>query len=158
MPESDTTADAVVIERTFAAPADLVWEMWTEPEHFGAWYGPDGARLPVVDLDVRVGGRRRVCMEVDTPDGVMRMWFTGEHREVVVNQRLVYTEAIADDQGLAPAPDAQTTEVRVELEAAPGGTRVVLTHTGVPAGSPGEAGWMMALDKLARNLSQPITS
>ena len=31
---------------------------------------------------------------------------------------------------------------------------MVLTHVGVPAGSPGAAGWAMALDKLAAYLSE----
>ncbi len=42
-----TPRDAVVIERSFAAPASLIWRMWTEPEHFKAWYGPQGATIPV---------------------------------------------------------------------------------------------------------------
>jgi uncharacterized protein YndB with AHSA1/START domain len=149
--------DAVVIERSFDAPVELVWRMWTQAEHFRAWYGPEGASIPVADLDLRVGGTRRVCMEVQAPDGPMRMWFTGEHREIVEPVRLVYTEAISDQHGnvLSPAqmgmPDGHpvTTEVRVELEDLGGRTRMVMTHVGIPSGSPGAAGWMMAIDKLA---------
>jgi activator of Hsp90 ATPase-like protein len=33
------SADAVVIERIVDAPLALVWRMWTDPEHFRAWYG-----------------------------------------------------------------------------------------------------------------------
>ena len=54
----------------------------------------------------------------------MQMWFTGEYREVVENQRLAYTESMSDANGnvLSPAdmgmPDGHptTTEVTVELE------------------------------------------
>jgi hypothetical protein len=42
-----TQLDAVVIERTFDVSGDLIWQMWTQPEHFKAWYGPDGAAIPV---------------------------------------------------------------------------------------------------------------
>jgi uncharacterized protein YndB with AHSA1/START domain len=154
--------DSVVIERSFDAPVDLVWRMWTDPEHFAAWYGPEGAAVPVVKMDVRVGGTRRVCMEVRSPGGVMQMWFTGVYREVVENRRLVYTDAMADEDGnvLAPSdigmPDDHpaTTEVRVELEDLGGRTRMVLTHVGIPAESPGAAGWTMALDKLAARLEE----
>ena len=38
-------------------------------------------------------------MEMQTPDGAMRMWFAGEYREVVENERLVYTEAMSDEHG-----------------------------------------------------------
>lgn len=51
-----------------------------------------------------------------------------------------------------PAGHPATTEVRVELEPVEGGTRMVLTHIGIPAGSPGAAGWAMALDNLAAHL------
>ena len=155
MTDTDGATDAVVIERTFDAPVEQVWQMWTVPEHFQAWYGPTGATIPVAKLDVRVGGTRQICMEMQTPGGPMQMWFTGEHREVVENERLVYTEMISDEDGnpASPAsmglPDGHSvTEVRVELDVVDGRTRMVMTHLGVPADSPGAAGWNMAFDKL----------
>jgi uncharacterized protein YndB with AHSA1/START domain len=149
----DDSQDSVVIDRTFAAPVEVIWQMWTVPEHFRSWYGPTGATVPVAKMDVRVGGSRLVCMEVQTPDGPRQMWFAGEYVEVVENERLVYTEAVADEHG-APITtrdehgEHDVTEVRVELTPVDGRTRMVLTHVGIPAGSPGEAGWAMALDKL----------
>jgi uncharacterized protein YndB with AHSA1/START domain len=159
---TDRTSDnAVVIERTFDAPADLVWRMWTEAEHFAAWYGPAGATIPVARMEVRVGGTRLVCMEVETPNGTMRMWFTGKYLEVVENKRLVYTESMSDERGNAlpaselgmPAGHPTTTEVLVELDDLGSRTRMVMTHTGVPEDSPGATGWRMAFDKLAAHVA-----
>ena len=149
--------DAVVIERVLDAPRDLIWRMWTDPDHFAAWYGPHGASIPVATMDVRVGGTRLVCMEMKTPNGVMQMWFTGEYREVLDNQRLVYTESMSDENGNIVAPSTMgmpaghptTTEITVELEDLAGRTRMVMTHAGIPPDSPGAAGWNMAFDKLA---------
>src|SRR5215213_3647640 len=53
--------NAVRIERSIDAPVALVWQLWTDPEHFKAWYGPEGATIPVATMDVRVGGKRLVC-------------------------------------------------------------------------------------------------
>ena len=84
----------------------------------------------------------------------MSMWFTGEYRQVVANQRLVYTESMSDEPGdvMSPVvmgmPDGTTTEVTVELEDLDGRTRMTMTHAGIPADSPGAAGRSMALDKL----------
>ena len=151
----DDSSNNLVIERIFQAPPKI-WRMWTEPEHFAAWYGPGGASIPVAKMDVRVGGKRLLCMEVTTPNGAMQMWFTGEYLEVIENQRLAYTDSMSDEHGnvLSPQqagmPEAHptTTEVRVELERVNSATRMVLTHVGLPAGSPGAVGWAMALDKL----------
>ena len=162
MTDNSGSQDAVMIERSFDAPVDLIWQMWTDPEHFRAWYGPDGASIPVAKMDVRVGGTRLLCMEMQTPGGPMQMWFTGEYREVVENERLVYTESMSDENGnvLSPSdmgmPEGHptTTEVRVELENVGGRTKMVMTHVGIPADSPGAAGWGMAFDKLAVHVRQ----
>ena len=148
MPETRAD-DAVVIERTFPVAAATVWSMWTDPHHFAAWYGPDGVTVRVAEMDVRPGGPRRVAMAMTTPDGVHEMWFAGEHRVVEPDQRLVYTEVMVDADGNETSP---STVVEVTLEDLSGTTRMVLTHRGIPADSPGAAGWNMALDKLAAAL------
>ena len=156
----DTRAESLTIERTLPAPPETIWKLWTEPEHFSVWYGPEGGSVPVATIDLRVGGTRLLCMEVTTPQGPMKLWFTGEYLEVVENRRLVYTDSMADEHGNVmtaeqlgmPAGHPTTTEVQVDLEAVAGGTRMVLTHLGIPAGSPGAVGWMAALDKLDAHL------
>ena len=161
MADKNATPDAVVLERSFDAPVDLVWQMWTDPEHFAAWYGPQGATIPVATTDARVGGTRLVCLEMQTPTGALQRWFTGEHLEVVERERLVYTESMADADGNVlsaeeagmPEGHPTTTEVRVELEDLGGRTKMVMTHVGVLAGSPGATGWNMAFDKLEAHLS-----
>jgi uncharacterized protein YndB with AHSA1/START domain len=157
MTDNNGSPDAVVIERSFNAPVDLIWQMWTDPEHFKAWYGPDGSTIPVAKMDVRVGGTRLMCMEMLSPDGPMQIWFAGEYRQVVENKRLVYTESMSDENGNVLSPSdlgmpeghPMTTEIRVELEDVAGRTKMVMTHSGVPRDSAGAAGWIMALDKLA---------
>jgi uncharacterized protein YndB with AHSA1/START domain len=161
MTNDSGSQNAVAIERTLEARADLVWRMWTEPEHFAAWYGPAGAAIPVAKMDVRVGGTRLVCMQMDTPNGTMQMWFTGEYREVVENKRLVYTESMSDENGNVLSPSEMgmppghptITEVIVELDDLGDRTRMVMTHMGVAPGSPGATGWVMALDKLAAHVA-----
>ena len=157
MADDNDFGNAVVIERTFDAPVELIWRMWTDPKHFAGWYGPPGASIPVANMDVRVGGTRLVCMVVETPNGTMRMWFTGEYIEVVPNKRLVFTDSMSDEHGNVVSPSEMgmpdghptTTEVIVELAEIDSRTTMVMTHVGIPAGSPGAMGWTMAFDKLA---------
>ncbi len=146
----------VRIVRNFNAPADLVWRMWTDPSLFQKWYGPMGFEVPVAEIDLRVGGTRKICMEMKTPDKAMRMWFTGVYKEIIEPSRLVYTESMCDEDGnlLSPqdmgmpegSPDI--TEVIVDLLEVDGKTTMTMVHRGVPEGSAGEGGWMQAFDKM----------
>jgi uncharacterized protein YndB with AHSA1/START domain len=157
-----TDTKDVRIERTFDAPIDLIWAMWTEAEHFANWYGPTGASIPKADMDVQVGGRRHIAMEMETPGGPMKMFFVGEYREVEPKNRLVYTESMADAEGNAitpeqmgmPAGAPMETAIMVELEDQGDRTRMVMTHIGVPADSPGAQGWAMAIDKMEARVSE----
>ena len=151
-----TATKDVQIERTFNAPIDLIWAMWTEPDHFANWYGPTGAKIPQAVMDVRVGGRRHIAMTMDTPRGPMEMFFVGEYREVNPKTRLVYTEGMADADGNAmtaeqmgmPPGAHMETSIVVELVDLGDRTKMVMTHIGVPADSPGGQGWAMAIAKL----------
>ena len=152
---------SVTLERVLDAPIDVVWQMWTDAEHFAAWYGPAGATVPVIAMDVTVGGTRHFCIEMQTPDGQSRMWFVGEYRVIEQPNRLVYTESMSDPDGNRVSPQAmgmpgghpELTEVTVELTDVDGRTRMVMTHAGIPADSPGAMGWNMALDKLEAHLA-----
>ncbi|MCI0709987.1 MAG: SRPBCC domain-containing protein [Chloroflexi bacterium] len=152
MSDNTISRDAIVIERTFDAPVDLIWQMWTQPEHFKQWYGPEGFTVPVAEMDVQVGGKRLVCME--SSDGSMKFWTTGEYTEIVPNKRLIYTESMADENGnvLSPAADEYpaTTVITVLLEDVDGHTKMTMTHAGVPANEQGaNEGWEQAFARLA---------
>ena len=164
MNDSTITEDAVVIERTFEAAVNIIWQMWTDPEHFKQWYGPQGFTVPVADMDLRVGGKRLICMA--SPDGSMKMWTTGEFTEIVSSERLVYTESPADENGNVVSPSAMgmpdgypaTTEVTVLLEDLGGRTKMVMTHAGVPASSGAGGGWEQAFDKLADHVATALNN
>ncbi len=154
----------VQITREFDAPIDVVWAMWTDPEKFRQWYGPNGMSVSVVEIDLVVGGIRKVCMEMRTPERQMAMWFTGTFTVVDRPTRLAYTESMCDAEGNVIAPSSmgmpegtpEVTEVTVELAEIDGRTRMTMTHAGVPAGSGGEGGWKQAFDKLEAVL--PVSS
>ena len=156
MSDNTISKDACVVERIFNAPVDVIWQMWTQPEHFKSWYGPKGFTVPVAEMDVRVGGKHLFCME--SPDGSMKMWSTGEYTEIIPNERLVYTDSMADENGNVVSPAAmrmpegypETTEVTVLLEDLGGRTKMVMTHAGVPAGA--KDGWEQAFAKMADHI------
>ncbi|MEL6678377.1 MAG: SRPBCC domain-containing protein [Pseudomonadota bacterium] len=147
----------VRIERDLDAPIDLVWRMWTEPALFKQWYGPNGMSVPTAEMDLKVGGTRKVCMRMQSPDRSMEMWFTGVYKEISAPGRLVYTESMCDADGTIMSPQAMgmpdgfpdVTEVIVDLTEVDGKTRMVMVHVGVGEGTAGAGGWTQAFDKLA---------
>jgi uncharacterized protein YndB with AHSA1/START domain len=57
----------IVLSRVFDAPRELVWEVWTDPNHVAKWWGPNGFTTTIHDMDVRPGGKWHHTMH--GPDG-----------------------------------------------------------------------------------------
>jgi uncharacterized protein YndB with AHSA1/START domain len=79
----------IVFTRTFARPRHLLFEAWTKPEHLRRWYGCEGSSITLCEADLRPGGQWRRVMRM--PDGSEHP-FHGVYRDIVPNERLVYTE------------------------------------------------------------------
>ncbi len=76
------------IMRVFNAPRELVFRVWTEPEHLSKWCAPTGFTIPLSEGELRSGGAWRTRMV--SPEGQAHVAF-GEYREVVPVERLVFT-------------------------------------------------------------------
>ena len=94
--EAATTDRELILTRVLDAPRELVFRMWTDPQHVAKWWGPMGFTNPVCEMDVRPGGELRIVMRA--PDGTDHPMI-GTFREVVAPERLVFTFAAVDGQG-----------------------------------------------------------
>ncbi|MDR6613301.1 MULTISPECIES: SRPBCC domain-containing protein [unclassified Leifsonia] len=119
------------IERTIAAPAETVWELWTTPQGIGRWWAPDGFRTDVSALDLRPGGELVYTMTATAPEQVAFMEQNGmplstESRKTFTTverpTRLGYRSLIDFVPGHEPYE--QLTEI--ELGPVDGGTRVIM--------------------------------
>ncbi|MDX2144624.1 MAG: SRPBCC domain-containing protein [Rhodospirillaceae bacterium] len=90
-PEADRE---FVITRVFNAPARIVFEAWTKPEHIKRWFGPVGYPVTTADMDFRVGGKFRFVMT--GPDGKEGPPFGGEYLEIVPDRKIVLTDAFEE--------------------------------------------------------------
>jgi uncharacterized protein YndB with AHSA1/START domain len=84
----ETSDKELKITRLINAPRELVWKMWTEPEHIRHWWGPKGFTNTISKMDVRVGGEWEFVMH--GPDGTD---YPNKHTyiEVVKPEKLVMT-------------------------------------------------------------------
>jgi uncharacterized protein (TIGR02246 family) len=87
----------IIITRVFAAPLDLVWQVWTQPEHIARWWGPRGFTTTVTAMDFREGGKWRYVMR--GPDGA-EYPVHGVFREIVPLARIVTSDEF--DEGWPP--------------------------------------------------------
>lgn len=77
----------LTIERTYSAPLDKVWGLWTTKDGFESWWGPQGFRVQVSDLDAREGGVLRYEMKAATPEMVAAMERMGQPSSHLVQAR-----------------------------------------------------------------------
>src|SRR5438552_14738110 len=77
----------LTITRLLNAPRDLVWKVWTDPEHIKHWWGPNGFTNTISRMDVKAGGTWDLIMH--GPDGTDYK-NKSVYKEVVKNEKLVY--------------------------------------------------------------------
>jgi uncharacterized protein YndB with AHSA1/START domain len=102
------TDEQILITREFDAPAHLVYQAYTTPEHIRRWWHAKRGEMTVAEVDLRVGGGWRYVMV--TPDGT-EVAFHGEFREIVPNERIVSTEVYEAMPGAEALDTVTFTEV-----------------------------------------------
>lgn len=119
-----------VINRSFEAPIDVVFDMWTQPEHFSKWLGPVGVNMNFIRADIRPGGTSFWSMS-DGKD--LKMFGHIHYQEIVRPNRIVYTQQFTDENEnisrhpMAPTwPETMHTTVELHSEGE-GETRVTVT-------------------------------
>ncbi len=142
----------LVIERVFDAPRDLVFRMWSDPDHFRNWAAPTGYSVVHLEMEFEVGGIYRVCLRSLDGDDV---WIKGRYREISVPERFVLTTGWEQVDGSVQGETLLT----VSFSDAGEQTRVVLRQTGFesPESLDGNTGgWNEVLDSLGEYLSSNL--
>jgi uncharacterized protein YndB with AHSA1/START domain len=78
----------IVTRRLVQAPRELVWDLFTKPEHLRRWWGPRVLTLVICEVDLRVGGSYRFVQRA--PDG-QEFGFRGVYQEISRPERIVNT-------------------------------------------------------------------
>jgi uncharacterized protein YndB with AHSA1/START domain len=69
----------IVMQRSFDATPETLFEIWTQPEHVRNWYGVRGTTVKICDIDLRVGGAWRWVL---TRPPSMEIAFSGVFLEI----------------------------------------------------------------------------
>ena len=155
--------EVFIVNRTFHAPIDLMYDLWTKPENFSRWLPPLGFDMEFVNQDLRIGGRSLFRMFDKTG---MSMFGSITYKELTKPTRLVYQQDFRDANDkpshhpMAPVwPKYMTATVTLTVET-PAETRVKVEWEPAPGSSAAEIeafvkerggmtqGWNGSFDKL----------
>ncbi len=97
------TSKPFTLTRTFDAPRQLVWDVFTKAEHLKHWMGPTG-QLSHATVDLKPGGVFHYGMAM--PNGDV-MWGKWTFKEIDPPKKLVVVVAFSDEKlGLTRHPMA----------------------------------------------------
>lgn len=88
-------AEQFFISRTFDAPIERIYEMWTDPEHLAQWLPPTGAAMRFLRTEPRIGGTSFYAM---TAANGMVMHGRVTYLALEKPGRIVYTQQFCDDK------------------------------------------------------------
>ena len=141
----------VKLHRVLRAKPERVYKAFLDADAMARWLPPYGFIGKVHSLEARVGGGYRMSF---TNFGTGNSHsFGGVYREMVPNEKLVYTDAF-DDPNL---PGEMVTTVA--LRAVTGGTDLTIEQAGIPEAIPVEMcylGWQESLEQLAKLVEPEI--
>lgn len=120
--EESSGKDIFVINRTFDAPLNLMFEMFTDSKHVSQWLPPTGFTMKYLKADIKPGATSVYCM---SGAGDMKMYGKTTYQEITKPNRIVYTQYFCDEDEkitrhpMAPTwPEAMLTTIMLEAESA----------------------------------------
>jgi uncharacterized protein YndB with AHSA1/START domain len=157
-----------VITRSFDAPQDLMFEVWTNPEHLSQWLPPTGFEMQFIRGDIKPGGSAFYVMTGND----LKMYGRTEYLKIEKPSQVVYTQQFCDENEkvarhpMAPTwPETMLTTVDLAAEG-PKQTRVTVTWEPYGPTTPEELetfikskggmtqGWTGSFDKLDSYLAK----
>jgi uncharacterized protein YndB with AHSA1/START domain len=141
----------VKLHRVLTAKPERVYKAFLDADAMNKWLPPYGFTGKVHELDARVGGGYKMSF-TNFSTGSSHS-FGGIYKELVPNERLVYTDRF-DDPNL---PGVMVTTV--QIRAAAMGCELSIEQAGIPEQIPVEMcylGWQESLVQLARLVEPEI--
>jgi uncharacterized protein YndB with AHSA1/START domain len=142
------------VHRHVSAPRAAIYPLLLDPTAIVKWKVPDGMTAQVHSLEAREGGKIRVSLTYDAPEGAGKSaahtdTYHGRFIRLVPDELVVEANEFETDD---PALRGEMISTITLADAPGGGTDVVGIHENLPAGlsvADNETGWRMALAKLA---------
>jgi len=167
--KASSGAEHFVINRSFDAPIELMFDMWTNPKQIAQWLPPAGFQMQFIKADIKPGGSTFFVM---SGGGDVKMYGRADYHAIEKPDSIVYTQQFCDANEkvtrhpmVATWPETMMTSVKL-TEEGPNRTRVTVTwtphgavtreelETFVKARGGMTQGWTGSFDKLEEHLTK----
>jgi uncharacterized protein YndB with AHSA1/START domain len=108
------------VDQLIDARPETVWRLLTEPDLYARWFGPEGAEVSVEEMELTLGGR--LGLRIQIPAAGIDVGIEGFYEVIEPPIRLVHTWRAMDEE--------LVTSVRFEIEPVGSGTRLSVHHKG----------------------------
>ena len=152
----DLADNELVIVRELRTTPLQAFRAWTVPERLAKWMGPGGFVVPVVESDLREGGRYRICIMPADGD---EYWWGGKYVEIDEPYRLAFTVEYYGSPGEDTLEGAPVTVISLTFEPYGNFTRMTFRQSPFPPlVDPADHadGWVQALRKLDDFIEQAV--
>ena len=92
-------AKQIEVTRTFNAPVEMVWKVWTDPEWVKRWWGPKHFTSPMAKIDFREGGKSIVSMKAPKEMGGQEFFSVWEYVKIIPLNTIEFIQNLADEDG-----------------------------------------------------------
>lgn len=93
----------LIVERTFNAPRNKVWEAFTNPELLAKWWGPRGWETEIKHMDFSDGGHWHYGMKCTDPAQEdwygKTSWGKSIYKNITPQDSFEYTDMFCDENG-----------------------------------------------------------
>lgn len=160
------TTERITIERTYDAPLEDVWELWTTKDGIESWWGPEGFSVEVHAMELHTGGELHYAMTATEPAQIAYMESAGmplthevrmTYVEVTPPRRLVFDNLV----DFVPGVEPYAVTAVLELEPAAEGVHLTLLLDPMHDADwtqRAAMGWESELGKLERLLAERVAS
>ncbi|KHE67093.1 SRPBCC domain-containing protein [Halobacillus sp. BBL2006] len=120
----------LVLERTFNAPQNMLFQAYSDPDRLTSWWGPKGWETENRTFEFKPEGTWHYCMRcTDKSQGDFygqESWGKAIFHEIAEPQKIVYTDVFSDEEGNAVSGMPEM-EIMIEFKENGEKTRLVVT-------------------------------
>ena len=146
---------SLIVSRMLNATPAHIWYSCSQANGLREWWGqPEGAVMPTIEVDFRVGGSLHFKVELASGDVI---WGKAFYKEIVLFEKIVLENHNSNEKGdLLDSVEWPASKITLTIEDGEDGAKLTVLHEGIGEGEHRieeyAGGWKQSLERLALDL------